>query len=1110
METDFSTPTTLSGLPCHNCGHTLPRHEIEHLIGAWTPELIAKASEGVINELSCDLCRTQGHVNLPVACFFDRQKRTIVYIPDQFIILDLLKVVSSLLEAIEERVGPQARNCVQVTQQPSEIPKLLEVPHYLVPVTELFSEVHRARLLLRPEEKPKLLVRQLFELEDLILDNVRSSVEIILGITFTPYEQSPLGKWQLQQYLASLEPVTQFQENIIEFLLNEIESTDFQVGKSFPDEFEDSLHLFDSMRDYSGIIEPNKRLEFAQFTMSLTQSEFYRLAQDVCMGYLLEREFVEIDYMDLLIMSAYGSCLLRDRNPYAANTYFDYISNVLPTNPSDEQLIFLAAHSREMAGRCFCATDRLSEGLENYQEALGLYEQIDRPDAVKNMIIAILPIAAALGEISTVDRLQKRISEENLDEGQDELVLTRHRRLEETANTENIRKFVYRLTDWTNADLDADEIERRRMRRDIEIIPLNYEMVEGQPIPDDALSDMIIHTEYSKEFWQSLNTQAIQELPGEFIVAQHVVAQGKDLLLVDEIVVRHAVLQWVMEQPSNVDQIIARMSIRGAELLNWAVNERHYFWLRSVTKLLESHFEDELGLPPALSGVMGQALTLAVGDPKLAPTYHDYFLNTATALLQRVIAHSNQSTLGSEMLTPQGMFQARSSLSSLLERQNKWDDALDLISKNLNQSMSIRHASIDMQQRRAVRRMLGDDAVRINRIRLRRHSEHPPTRETRVEVFNTVEMTRNRLLGDLVGETELPDETDGVQNLGSTDSPDFISSARHDLSYHQLSLVLDHDDFKGHWVHMTGAPDGNPLYSATSYEEPYNIYLGVEKLFEVCAHESDPLPNALPDHLQRWTSWVEDLILFDTPRTISPIFVSCSDYLLAMPWSFAGACFSEPRPIITTFSGASIPHDKIEQKWHGSTVSVFVDPLGDLKQLHTLQSICAGVSSNAIVQFYANDQATAKRFRTGALTADLLLYVGHGEKNESVSKLLFHYGQSVFPSDFALNHKPQNNSGPRLAVILSCWGGQFDLSRSRIEGETDGFPYRMRALGYDFVIASLWPVSPEIAHRFVEVLIEELLTENIPTAFVNSYSRLHDTFGREKLATEGGCIQLIA
>jgi CHAT domain-containing protein len=147
-----------------------------------------------------------------------------------------------------------------------------------------------------------------------------------------------------------------------------------------------------------------------------------------------------------------------------------------------------------------------------------------------------------------------------------------------------------------------------------------------------------------------------------------------------------------------------------------------------------------------------------------------------------------------------------------------------------------------------------------------------------------------------------------------------------------------------------------------------------------------------------------------------------------------------------------------------------------------------------------------------AATADVLGFIGHGvyrEKDHS-SVLVLSLGAEVNGNEL-LALTPHLSERRRIAVVLSCWGASSDFDKGRETWEPDGIVYGLKAVGFDYIVSSLWPISPRMAQVFMLKFCIGLGTDtSIESAFAAAYYSLFERFGREAVVTEAMSLQLMA
>jgi hypothetical protein len=309
------------------------------------------------------------------------------------------------------------------------------------------------------------------------------------------------------------------------------------------------------------------------------------------------------------------------------------------------------------------------------------------------------------------------------------------------------------------------------------------------------------------------------------------------------------------------------------------------------------------------------------------------------------------------------------------------------------------------------------------------------------------------------------------------------------------------------------------------WNEPHDIYQSLTAQVQD-GRGGDTTNVQRIETLRRATEWADKEVLRASPEEKEPqtLWVSPYSYLLEFPWSFCGIarawiherneCANSEINVLVAFSSGTmgIALRSVALGPVAKQVTVLSDPRGDIPALKDGLAKLQELADQNVIQLrpWLGLEASKVRFLSELQQSDIFAFVGHGRSNKFLqsASLLCSLGKEVSGADLA-GLACRYRRGPRVAIILSCWGGQLSFLQSLNSWEPEGVVYGLRACGYDYVISVLWPISVRMANAFLpEFLLRLQELQDVPAAFGGAYSSLFRTFGFKLVAVEAASLQL--
>ncbi|MEL6688325.1 MAG: CHAT domain-containing protein, partial [Pseudomonadota bacterium] len=244
------------------------------------------------------------------------------------------------------------------------------------------------------------------------------------------------------------------------------------------------------------------------------------------------------------------------------------------------------------------------------------------------------------------------------------------------------------------------------------------------------------------------------------------------------------------------------------------------------------------------------------------------------------------------------------------------------------------------------------------------------------------------------------------------------------------------------------------------------------------------------------------------PKHISNIYLSADRYLTSIPWQLQFLQKFSHRSHLTCLHSISKPSlelaigkDKGEYKFILSnfhidnSVKRYLD-----HKIHDLGTVFDNTNSNK------------ESFLRNLGSSDLFVFIGHGGlKIDNREMKLQLPDQSIIDFKEIKTITSIDPKKLRVAILFSCFSG-FSLPSNEDYDENDlGLPTLFKSLGYDFVIATAWPIDLSIACDFVSHFSSLIHSgHSVREAYSIAYNQLYEDYEFSDFLVRGSCIQLYA
>jgi hypothetical protein len=554
-------------------------------------------------------------------------------------------------------------------------------------------------------------------------------------------------------------------------------------------------------------------------------------------------------------------------------------------------------------------------------------------------------------------------------------------------------------------------------------------------------------------------------------------------------------------------------------LWSWAASTGLATWMREEIATAKSQL-------PELSARDQRATCVALGaacaDLALDNGGCDsnYFAGEAIVFLRPHISADDNTFQAYSGLSVATQVPLRSRLARCYELLGRRREAKSLYRFNIRSGLRMRRYSGDVHHRREIQRLVGADAVRL--VRCSTHDDGGEAQGPKARaLFEHLELTRCRALVDRLIDAE--SELSGASVSARRELRSYADAAARDASYVQLTLIQSQGDSSGYWLAAHGDEEG-VLLTRHSWDLPLQLYEGLsawDSKYAAAAAGVDEGRLRLMLIAAKWCAdFVSKQIAARCRNHRRQILISPNSYLNAFPWSFSSVMFSQLwdeldaegnpwQPTITcAFSHVTASlADKGNSK--PAAIAAFLDPSGDLVDARRAEGWLNELFPSALREVYKGYTASGYVFRQSLETKDFIIFFGHGNKvpySDDI-ELLFSLNKlspnAIGSVNTALHHTK------RVALILCCWGATVSPTESVSSWEVGGMPYELRSIGFDCVIAPLWPISTRCALVFLENFLSEYSrSADVEAAFTAGYGTLISEFGLDAVAVEAGCLQI--
>ncbi len=1117
---------------CHSCGHRLPDFPFRNLFGPWDPEELALAVQGKVNMVTCETCDAHCSFQAAILIHSPEHQRQLFVAGNSMTIPELNRLrtqIDVLMRAELARHGVLSDLPTQDVRTIERLEEALQIPPESMANEQRAARWRRERLRLGPKKRVQALLEQFGQDADQAflrheqgIEKHEGDINLTVDIAYyaTYYEQSKAGWETLRSGLLAFTPsgeeqrdlrplCTNFVENFGENARLRIEEDPraqhdlsdayFEALDGLPDLSSVTLDDMDAYRELRG--------KWLYLTRLASVSRNPAFALDLAEYWVRHIDLDRVTRMDVEILLCFGALLLRVQNrrdeealPYVhmAAQLFDDTRTSL-----DGHGKMLRAAAHEQAGRARVERGDLCEALDHFLTAIPLWREIERPDGVQTGISMAYSVAETLQDSEVIAAL---MAMPEFDDAMGAGHLPREiqlGRVSQDRAQETGTPQITRATIVLVENLDGVKLGRAG----IVIRPLNYDPNAGEP-PIDAVVEVESQIPYEEVAWRRLCADN-SSFAAPIVVIRRAQASGDILTVVEEHIQRHPFLDWIDEM-RGTPHFPARQEIGTNLLWKWAAEHDCQQWLTQEHERVVLEHGESVGAWPAAVriGFSAACEQVALHRPGLPDLVREKFARWGIEMLADLLGPTKFFSVPMR-ISPLESFRNRSRLGRLLEFTGQIGLAKLTYENNLWQGFRIRQADETKEHREAIQDLIGAEAERLNRSRLRQVGRPDPA--LCEKIFDTIEMVRARLL------------TDRLEEASGEKAPMLIDAASAPaIHYTQLSLLQGVGEYLGCWVAATASGDQPIQLNQLSWHEPYRLSNALQRVFQGRTEAPDPenddlsldTPMICMSALARWVASAQ---LLNTNPEAAPNgealnLVSPSLYLHGYPWSFLGAAWPELMggtdrcpPVAAAFSRKSALLAHLAPKADAAPITIFLDPLGDLPQLTALDSNWA-----ARATVHRGLRATAAGFRQAVTQASVLAFVGHGlhGADDTTPRLLFSLGQALTAETLA--QTPGTPSGTvRVAVILSCWAGRTQASEQVGAWEPAGLVYALKQNGFTHVISALWPITPRAAALFLDPFLEGLTAGiRVEHAFAEAYRQVIDTLGLELAVVEGGCIQL--
>ena len=1160
----------IDSIPCGICGpdYLLPPYEFLHVITDGSPqEIIANTLEGTLHEHSCPRCGHRGHLNFPTCIYLSEYSRIVYVIPDHIpptehhIVKDHLNRILKDLVALDELIENLPS---QTTNFTHFVPALLEIS---VPALNFLATVRENRLsrLTYPlETKKSMLVKQMVELfsTDFGLDKKNSKLELNDRDIYTVFEAAHLDRHEILQEISDImykNTSTKRSREKVAALGNFL-GTDIQRDLAAPSLDAEQESLFDALSRARLSLDrkPNDQDLYLLINSIdyFHKKGFDRIAIDLSEYYVtaMERGLLSTNVKSLI---KYGALLVRLRSEVSADPT-PFLSESLAymeaeMDASDSEVQFYKALCHEYLALHYGDIDQWPLGRSHAIRAAEIFLDLnDRPKEFQrnlDMAIGYNQVAPDLADAQKIDALfdrTKRPADNEIEERSKQLIHENKKQL--FSSDHKIRNLTFNVfppgLHWDT--LLGEEYRARYGSVICKRTPVNYAEGDDWSQYGTVVSDVDYYGPYEEQY-VTMVQNPIELLPDhEFCTIRfwEKSEDGEDLVLEFEDV-WHPVLNLLSdnsEAGAGVQDLPDEVHEAFHRLYSWAASHGRFAWLlrqfhpsfldKEALQIPRIFFHaSSYGMALALSArrISTRTVSMASNGP-LGDSDQTAMLNTQLSQLVELSEKMLANALGYNgevpmRLPPSLILEARSLFASLCELRGDSEKAKGLYKKNVN-SVLFSGGRSGLERQLELSATLGGDLSRF--IRTIFGSNATPFEELSTEsVFQLIEAIRSQQLYAHYLKSRSKNALDTYDShLIGCGTGDLL------LIQPQLTLVQSFGDFSGFWLAMCDSPAGivskkidwTPFYRLHLLLE--KIYRNIKELSEIGRKKIDDLFELLGEILESITDIIVEVrTLFVEKSKFGyvdsnipcHINVVGQSYLASFPWMLLTLLDNDA---LTTLKITCLSSSvSLECSRHSidrrsktlalGSVRLCCDPLGDLPETHSM----ARFLESDLEDFacFTGLRCTKSKMQQSIEEANLFVYIGHGKLRREIGQtaLLACLGDELTPDCLPL-YKECRLDGIRVAVVLACWGGTLDPYDSVSQLMANGMPSSLKRLGYDWIVTSMYPISPKMAVEFGQSYIDLLSKHMDPVlSFSESYRVLARRYGRATFIREAGGLMLI-
>ncbi len=1105
--------TDIVGQPCGSCNEPLPDSVVHHVVFPGSPEM-RLAEEGLLNSLQCSACGFLGFFTASSLIVHADRGRLLFIIPNTvplFNLEGLDRCLRELAQAKPHFTIWKDLPC-QTMGSASQIPGLLEVPDERVYLDGVRERQRISRLGLPLELRARLFVTHQIELLNLQvakrdeLESVPDSgFQIEVHNKFSIYEQTSRCLTAFRDAVNNHAPENdgkEYFELVVQSLDSDIEDAR-SVALQESEKVAYERHDDEKTRQYDTEI---KTLLGTKDASLLTYQQLfnfvlnYHFAGDLLFSMDLAECYLtrghptgESNEQVFMVVGLFGFTLerLNSLTTFDALPYLDFAmregGEYLPPT--------LVARLESMKARYYKRVH------ENYRASVYLsisaakkLIQVEEHREAGNLLRDALLTSDEMGDVELKNQAIELL---NSLPGSTTATET-----ESTASDRTIEKFdlIYNMLPngphWASV---AEEASVNYGSIIFKKIPINYSFDHELELYEELRFRVEGYGPHRKEDIEDFEKSMGDHYRTVVVRVWDTREASEEVLdLHFEQIMHHPLLVSAPER-SEPDEL--RNPDTLPMLVQWAGQNRLAKWL--LNSLVRSFNEFGDPLPIKLRLAYGAAFSGLIGFE--TPETNVSTANIVVNLLGPTVEESDAYLL--DNYSPSSVTSLRRNLAKGYEVKSDFTKALDLYKKNLDSAVRVRNYNQE-DNRLAIRaqQLAGSDVGRYFRCLLS-ITDWSPNQEQLSFIAKIGEQSRSRYLASQFSE---PDRL-----AGASSNRLFVEN------YAQMWLVTSLHETEGAWVWVSEPESGVFSLSRIDWDVPLRLYRSVDGIFANRYSSQDKKAEELTranEAIRDGIEWVRSLIEL-YPGDADWMGVSPKAYLLNFPWCFFSTLvgMSEEtqgnRLLSRVFSSSTMRAVTTAPfaKTVDGKMNLFVNPLGDLPELDTLKYQPRGDKSGANANMFKRMAASNSMFLDAVVDSDCLVYIGHGKQRRDLetTNLVFSFGREVTETQISECKGAAGNSA-RVAIVLACWGGASAMEGSLEGWEAQGLPYAFKSAGYDFVITSIWPLSPDVARFFVETFLAHWDDyDDCVSCFCHTYRDLISEFGIDRVIHEGGGIELV-